>query len=515
MSDYKPVSLKVRSREVEIEACRLFPEDSHEHEEATERRIKRAATNPEPCNRPSMFQTEFPHPDTGRDTFLTELPGLPAWAYPKNVKVIAEYFGQKGEQGQGMPLTNVAGAAIPLGWAILTAKWGFYPCFALLVRHSSKCTANGFAQYPWWVWGALIPVQTVSTGLEYLCQRYIIVPKYQTIRRCQLLGITTPYHIWLLAKLCLSLLNSFDTVSDSAFFGSIVKTQDCSAGPEIESIWSTILAQSPLGRAGIDWLVPSAQHMAAFAWAAAFLQLSYAISESCPIWQDFGTVNYEMETTPGLDYNHRYRTLGHCEEATNHGNALMAIAEVSGMATVVSDDIDYATIRAQMAYDRNSKDPSRYIFHIQNFVTRGTNRAFLAGAVTNGLQLNVQAIILMIRMSLGGGRVANWGQPVLSVFLSCGGLLQRCADAHKRVSVSREWCAKIQVVIDGMSDGEAEEKKKTHAIHDLGILKRWTCYLAIMMWVCAIMALWALVNFLLSLRCKHHLWSGIACVSME
>jgi len=406
-----------------------------------------------------------------------------------------------------------AGEAIPLQWVVFMVKWGFFPCFVVLTYHSAECAPDGYAYYSWWCWGALVPVQLACLGLEFICHRYICVPKYQVLRRFTVFNVEVRYAVWFGASLLMSALHSCNFAADSAFLGTFLRSQTCDGSDERQELWRYIVGSSFAGV--IAKFVPDLQTMVILSWAASFLQLAYVLLESVPLCRDIMDVDYEVATAnPNGGYKTQYATTLHQTVLQNHGSALFALADCNGAFLLISEELHFASMKAEMQHvAHQSKDSFPfYIKHVMDQVSRGVFRTLLAGALSNGWQLNLQITIFTIRWAMHP-RMARTvvAQSVLALALGLLGLTHSTIDGCKRVRFARTWQRRLPDMIGRLrSEEDVAAAKSTRSQ-----LLLYTVALAACTVICAGMCLYAMAKLLLSLTCENTVWNIHGCMARD
>jgi hypothetical protein len=313
---------------------------------------------------PGGLQDNAPEePADLRKEFLVTMPGLPPSAYPKRIGELACEFAEIGK-GMEVPLGVTAGQAIPLTFVVAVVKWGFLPCFAFFTLSASECTPHGYAFYPWWVWAAILPAWLGTLFLEYLCHRYVCVPKYQVLRCFKILGVVVPYRIWFLMCILLSALHACDAASDSAFLGTFLKAEDCWEAAERARMWNLVLNASIYRSIASN--LTDLRTMVILSWSTSFFQLIWIFAEALPMCRDLhGRTGIQVTFDPGengIETNSR----GIVTKVTSNSQAAKRgvqrgwrIENVDAMNLCKQGDTEYTVIFAQggVNYEIATTDP--------------------------------------------------------------------------------------------------------------------------------------------------------------
>jgi len=311
------------------------------------------------------------------------LEDLPVWVKPHAVLQMAW-----AQYPKPLPLGMTAGAAIPLVWLSSTVLWSFYVGFFPMVASAGVCHNNSFATFPVWLYLAFVPALACAVGVEWLCLRLVVVPKWQVLRTGTVFSLRVPFRLWLAFAALNSLVSYFNFASLSAFTGTMLKTSHCPLGGKLMKLWAAVWAQSSLARV-LDDPSPHFIFWVMFAWGLKLLTLLQAVADSLPCVSSTPCeVDYELCSDPDKHYATKYTTLSHPRKGSeqNHGAALMALAQANGMITVFSNDIEYALKKAAQSA---SSDPFGAAMHARSQLHRGIF-ASLSGVCVSGMQLNLQ-----------------------------------------------------------------------------------------------------------------------------
>jgi len=336
------------------------------------------------------------------------LEDLPVWVKPHAVLQMAW-----AQYPKPLPLGMTAGAAIPLVWLSSTVLWSFYVGFFPMVASAGVCHNNSFATFPVWLYLAFVPALACAVGVEWLCLRLVVVPKWQVLRTGTVFSLRVPFRLWLAFAALNSLVSYFNFASLSAFTGTMLKTSHCPLGSKLMELWAAVWAQSSLARIADD---PSPHFIfwVIFTWGLKLVTLLQAVADSLPsVSSTPCEVDYELCSDPGRRYMTKYATLSHpwgeSEHQQNHGAALMALAQANGMHTVFFNDIEYGFKKAAQSA---SSDPLGAAMHARAQLHRGIF-ASLSGVCVSGMQLNLQVSTFNMLRYLTGG-------PCHMLFVSIG-----------------------------------------------------------------------------------------------
>lgn len=463
----------------------------------------------------------------GKESIIKVLDHLPKWSYPKLVSSLAERFERK---GMPIPLGVVAGQAIPLALFCCGIQWTFYVCYMLLTSHISFCNKEyeediEVAKYPWWSWTCVLPVLVASLCLEWSCLRWILVPKFQVLQQLKWTCIpcsSTERHfkLWLVASMALSALHVATFATDSAFLGTVIKTEGCTGGPKLELIWNFMLEKSTLRFLGGERL-PSMRTFCFFVWSGAFLQLGYAWAESHPFRPE-EPVDFEVAFLEDRKYRTEYSTLWRLltcnEEKQNHGASLMVLAEVTGMCTLVRGDLDYALEKAKFQLEgKHHNFEISCLNHVRSQTVRSVLRTFLAGACCSATQLNLQITIMAMRSALTGeGIWPRQAQVLLSIFFASLNVIMRVIDCLNIMTKCWSWPKKILAAYE-----EKHSDQPLDQMHDIRFRKllrnvRHSLYICILMaLLCLFAVAYAWVKLGMAFRCEHSVWNVNGCVDLS
>jgi len=399
---------------------------------------------------------------------LIMLAWLPSWARSRLVMKLALAFAR---EDKPLPLGLVAGQAIPWVVWITMGRVLFCSIYVVLVKNLSVCPEAGYPRYPVTAWLAWIPFQFMVLSCEIQCLTVIAVPKIQVlgIPEASYLGWQIPFALWFCFRIGLSVMGGIDFVSDAAYVGLQLRMQDCQYGLA-ESVWREVWQQSLLGKFGLDGLIPEWTACSFIAWSVNFVPITYALLQGLPK-SSIGDIDYAIvhdasptkfpSTGDHVEFvnGHLVVKEGHGWTAKynawqakdqNHGAALTCLADVNGMELLTFQDFEYAQKKAEGVYagaknkpTPNIEDSKMIVNHIMSQVRRISQKTVLSGALTNGLQLNVQ--ITAIAMFQYDRPISNQDcQAFFSIMLSASMLVGKLYSAVKVLWSCHKWLSKLE-----------------------------------------------------------------------
>eukprot|EP00928_Gymnodinium_smaydae_P088869 TRINITY_DN7290_c2_g1_i1.p1 TRINITY_DN7290_c2_g1~~TRINITY_DN7290_c2_g1_i1.p1 ORF type:complete len:699 (-),score=156.37 TRINITY_DN7290_c2_g1_i1:106-2157(-) len=340
----------------------------------------------------------------------------PAWAVNDRVWNFVARWREAGNNGP-VPLGCVCGRGVLWGYAANLLVWPAYVLFALSAYLSLQCGTDGdLPTYDNRLWAVFAVVLVVLLFIEMKATSYAIFCQVQAIGQISFLGFPLTFAAWARLMLILSTLAHMDICSNG-FFAATAFGADSLACigsvKKMDPIWATVIEQSKfLRHLPPDWL--TIPRLAATFWALSFAQPIYAIAVAFPLFEPakwrplfFWNVTWKPDMkdsnhTPKLNYG----TL--VDARQNHGNALMAVADVARMGAVTFQDEEFAMAKYFLSLDKlrrtqNGGDLIACLHHAMGLLQRSSFRFILQGFLETSLQLNLQVSLLAVQ------RASRWG----------------------------------------------------------------------------------------------------------
>eukprot|EP00927_Polykrikos_kofoidii_P052935 TRINITY_DN469_c0_g2_i4.p1 TRINITY_DN469_c0_g2~~TRINITY_DN469_c0_g2_i4.p1 ORF type:complete len:716 (-),score=86.72 TRINITY_DN469_c0_g2_i4:35-2182(-) len=389
---------------------------------------------------------------------------LPKWVVSSDVQEFAEDWNRKSSQHEALPLGIVCGRGIWWAVAANVIVWSGYVGFVEVAYTTCMCSSSGgLAKYDTRLWLAFIIFFITLFFFEIKALGYVIYSQVQATGPFSFMGIRLRFRQWFAMMVAMSFVAHMDICSNSFFLATALYSQSCS-NADVREIWQTVIDQSMLrhidGLFGIDLTIPN---LALVVWLFAFLQPLHALGLGMPlcepqtIWPPMLCCQIQYEPSAHEEGKppprNAYRTCLSLRQ--NHGNALMATAEVARMTSVTYQDEAFAMSRFQSALNsldveilRTGEAPTeqsvRCLQHAMGLLQRCLFRFFIQGVLEMSLMLNLQISLLGIQRCTNGitrmrspdeigffntmGSL-NW-QIMLSILLSIFMAIRRFTDIH-------------------------------------------------------------------------------------
>jgi len=374
----------------------------------------------------------------------------------------------------------------------------------------------------------------------------IVVPKIQVlgIPKVAYFGCEWPFALWISFRLMLSTVSALDFISDAAYTGLQMKLKECAEYASTESVWRQLWDQSLLGKFGLDGFVPTWTTCSIIAWAVNFVPMMFAFVQALP-HSDHRDIDYAIvhdaspqsreAKGPLVDFDDNGQLLAQ-EDAgwkpqydtvstkdQNHGAALTCLAAVNGMELVTFSDFEYAIKKATGVYESAKKlpknkrkpiieDSRRIVNHIMSQVRRVSQKTVLGGALTNGLQLNVQ-ITALAMFQYDKPITKNDYQAIFSIMMSASMLIMHMYSAAKVLWEGYGWLEKLEEL-------EHQEPETAGAGINLPLLVlekpskelKWgLMWLFIGATICSSLVIYAFAKIWALNSCPYSIWSLTGC----
>lgn len=246
---------------------------------------------------------------------------------------------------------------------------------------------------------------------------YTIYSQVQCTGPFGFMGRTLDFYKWAFTMIVFSVLNHMDVATNGFFLATTMSAPSCDNMDELDQLWRQVLEQSAFSHLGPEALGKmTIANIAFWFWTLTFLQPLIAFMVSFPLfeaktWQLMSpwSVTYKPAMNNG-SYVPKvtYRTLH--DDRQNHGNALMAVAEVARMGAVTYRDLEFAMSKFKLALQVLKVEPTQKralecLHHSHGLYQRSTFRFFFQGFLESSLQLQLQVTLLGIQRAATGDRM--------------------------------------------------------------------------------------------------------------
>jgi len=307
-----------------------------------------------------------------------------------------------------LPLGCVCGGGVV--WAAMSNlfTWPAYIFFAFLAYWSCSCGKDGFlAHYNSKIWIAFTIFFVTQAYFEFKALGYVIFSQVQVTGPFKFLGNILTFKRWAILMTWFSLINHMDIATNGFFLATTVATASCPMSvSRLNPIWTKVMEQSVFGHIPGAAEELTTANIAFVFWALTFLQPLYAILVAMPLSPAFWKVTYKPAMKePGYEPVLKYKTA--LDECQNHGNALMASAEVARMGSVTFQDLSFAMAKFELALQKlikthQPKDAQECLHHATGLFHRSTYRYVFQGLFETSLQMNLQISLLGIQRAAAG-----------------------------------------------------------------------------------------------------------------
>jgi hypothetical protein len=200
----------------------------------------------------------------------------------------------------------------------------------------------------------------------------------------------------------------------------------------------------------------------------------------------------------------------HLVAKQNHGAALMCLADANGMELVTFDDFAYAMVKANDLHEGRDDAGSNVAHvvadHIMSQVRRIAQHTFLSGALTNGLQLNVQLTALAIFQYDRPLSNIKEIQPIISISLSAIALGIKLYQAVRMLWATLLWLPKVEAL-----ESRADHRNASRNELPSSRLREGMKYIFTGVVICTLLVLYAVAKLVALLKCPYSLWNVTGC----
>jgi len=400
-------------------------------------------------------------------------------------------------------LTDVAGPAV--WWAYLgtVILWSFFAVFPLVAWRATRHPAQEIVHFIWcptWLWAVFVPVLVLCSLIEWICLRYLIVPRFHWLGEFTFLNC---FHlscwVWFPLQNCISAACHLDVFTSGRFLVSILKTLEFQ--PIVNQIWDTTMTASLVNCGGIWRLCVCAK----VAWGLMFLQLFYGLVMVVPVQK----VSYKLCSEQkgywtiqrAMQNSFKKAMFGSSACPLWHGDAMTILANVNRMSCVLDQSVAWTAKRASFQLRAPEPDYISAITKVVRELSRVRIFFLLFHVVEKGCQLQLQATVLAISRALNHYSDRDM---ILSIGITCLTSLKALADTCVHVH-------QIRVVVneaDCLGDLPNVRKK-------ILIARSMMCHVGLLCLGFVLLLIHVAFKLVMAFKCKHSMWNAFTgCVDL-